>query len=605
MQGIYGTTGELPPISDPDPISNTDNSVLITSIHLPDDFIVSPNQPLNKTWRVNNSGTSAWGSGYQLAFLRGDRMGAPAAIDVPATSPNQNADLSVSITAPTSPGKYKGYWRLRNPQGTYFGPEIWVSLEVATQGSHITVFSADPPPPSDTTSVRIRARVENFSNFRAMRMKVGNQVVCEQTTVEATCRWNTAGFATSSHNLVVEVADLTDTSWSRSEKRSLVYTLTGTGASSNHIPNRPTLVSPYDWNVYYSGNTAGLCAQANGDPDGDGITGYYFEIYESARNWNSGWVSSNCTSATGLGPYTYKWHVKVRDSRGGESAWSDAWHFSIVNSNLTISQFDFLPQDPNSEQVKIAACTSGQGGVNITIRVAVNTATDGSANGQWDYIYELGVPCFNSIDMPTWNTLRYGDGTHRVRVEAHGGNTGWEGSTVQEKTYALPHRRPAGPELYSPVPTSKNGSEAIHLNSQSIRFSWENTLRNNGFTLIVGQTSNPQAEASPLIRHNVGANVTEYTSAFSQEYPSLYWQVIANGDAGSSASNAQKFGVDRTAPSCTVQALAAVQYDNAFKVTWQGTDTMSGVSKYDIQYMDSSRGNWSRLANESTCHQNL
>ena len=109
----------------------------------------------------------------------------------------------------------------------------------------------------------------------------------------------------------------------------------------------------------------------------------------------------------------------------------------------------------------------------------------------------------------------------------------------------------------------------------------------------MGQTSNPQAEASPLIRHNVGANVTEYTSAFSQEYPSLYWQVIANGDAGSSASNAQKFGVDRTAPSCTVQALAAVQYDNAFKVTWQGTDTMSGVSKYDIQYMDSSRGNWS------------
>jgi len=593
LRELYGTPCETPPSIAPTslPPSN-DSASFVSDITLPDGTITSPSQTIPKTWKLNNNGSTTWGSGYQLVFLRGDRMGAPASINVPSTAPGQNVDLSVSITAPSSPGSYKGYWQLRNPQGTYFGPEIWVSLEVATQGSHITVFSADPPPPSDTTSVRIRARVENFSNFRALRMKVGNQVICEETTLEATCSWDTAGYPIGSHNIMVEVADQTDTSWSRSEKRSMVYTLTGTGASSNHIPNRPNLVSPYDWNVYYSGNIANLCAQANGDPDGDAITGYYFEIYESAQNWNSGWVSSGCTSASGLGPYTYKWHVKVRDSRGGESAWSDAWHFSIVNSNLTISQFDFLPQDPNSEQVKIAACTSGQGGVNITIRVAVNTATDGSANGQWNYIYELGVPCFTSIDMPTWNTLRYGDGTHRVRIEAHGGNTGWEGSTVQEKTYTLPHRRPSGPELYSPVPASKNGSEAIYLNSQSIRFSWENTLRNNGFTLIVGQTSNPQGEASPLIRQNVGANVTEYTTAFNQEYPSLYWQVVANGDAGSSASNAQQFGVDRTAPSCTVQALAAVQYDNAFKVTWQGADNLSGVAKYDIQYLDSNRGEW-------------
>lgn len=571
--------------------STSDNANFVTDLSFPDGSILPPGQSITKTWRMKNTGSTSWGSGYQLVFLRGDRMGAPASINVPSTAPGQNVDLSVSITAPSSPGSYMGYWRLRNPQGTYFGPEIWVSLEVANQGSHITAFSADPLPPSDTTSVRIRARVENFPNFRALRMKVGNQVICEETTLEATCTWNTVGYSAGSHNVMVEVADQTDTSWSRSEKRSMVYTLTGTGASNNHVPNRPGLVSPYDWYVYYSGNTANLCAQSNGDPDGDAITGYYFEV-SGAETWNSGWVGSSCVNTAGMGPHTYGWRVKVRDNRGGESDWSDSWHYTLVNSSLSITQLDFQPLDANSEQVRIRACTAGQGGIGITMKVMVNEANDGSGNGKWNTIYELGVPCFNDIDAPTWNTLKYSDGTHRIRVEAHGLNTGWDGAAVLEKTYALPHRRPAGPELYSPVPASRNGGEAVYLNGQSIRFNWENTLRNNGYTLHVGLTSNPQTEATPVLRQSLGANVTEFTATFNQEYPTLYWQVVANGDAGSSGSNSQKFGIDRTPPSCTIQPLSPVIYDNAFKVTWQGTDAVAGIANFDIQYLDTGRGEW-------------
>ena len=66
----------------------------------------------------------------------------------------------------------------------------------------------------------------------------------------------------------------------------MTYSLQGTPAPANHAPNRPNPTSPHDWTVYYSGNTGQLCAQANGDPDGDAITGYYFDIYESAQLWN-------------------------------------------------------------------------------------------------------------------------------------------------------------------------------------------------------------------------------------------------------------------------------------------------------------------------------
>lgn len=587
--GRFGGGGSLSPKTAP----SSDDAAFGSDLSLPDGSIVSPNQSLTKTWRLQNSGFTTWGSGYQLVFLRGDRMGAPAFINVPSTAPGQNVDLSVTITAPSTPGIYKGYWRLRNPQGTYFGPEIWVSLEVATQGSHITVFSADPPSPSDTTSVRIRARVENFSNFRALRMKVDNQVICEETTLEATCSWNTAGYAAGSHNIMVEVADQTDTSWSRSEKRSMVYTLTGTGASSNHIPNRPSLVANpvYDWYVYYSGNTAQLCAQPNGDPDGDAITGYYFEV-TGAESWNSGWVGSSCVTTGGLGPHTYAFRAKVRDSRGGESDWSDSWHFTLVNPTLSITQLDFQPLDSNSEQVRVRACTAGQGGIGITMKVMVNEANDGSGNGKWNTIYELGVPCFNDTDAPTWHTLKYSDGTHRVRVEAHGLNTGWDGAAVLERTYTIPHRRPSGSDLYAPVPESRDSNEAVYLNNQTITFKWENVLRNNNYTLYVSTTTNPQTDPNPVLNQTVGTNVTEYTAPFNQEYPILYWQVLSNGDAGTSSSNIQKFGIDRTSPSCTVQALEPTVFDNAFKVTWQGTDDVAGVASYDIQYLDSNRSEW-------------
>ncbi len=53
------------------------------------------------------------------------------------------------------------------------------------------------------------------------------------------------------------------------------------GGGSNRPPNAPRLTDPGDWAVYQSGIT--LKAQANGDPDGDAITHYYFDIFESAN----------------------------------------------------------------------------------------------------------------------------------------------------------------------------------------------------------------------------------------------------------------------------------------------------------------------------------
>ena len=581
----------------PDPPPSSDSATFLSDVTLPDGTVVSPGQTLHKVWRVRNSGSSTWGSGYQLVFVGGDQMGAPPAVGVPGTvGPDATVDLAVDMTAPSTPGTYTGRWRMRNAQGTYFGDELWIMIEVvgSTNGGdgHISAFSADPSSPSSANTVRFHAKVNWWPQFRAMRVRVDDQVIGETSATDYTFEWDTGSVSRGDHTVALEVAGQTDTSWTHPERQTMVYTLEGDPAPANHAPDRPSPSSPYDWYVYYSGNTAQLCAQANGDPDGDAVTGYYFDVYDSAQLWNSDWVGSNCVTTDALGPYNYQWRVKVRDSHGAESEWSDTWHFTLVNPSLSVDEMYFEPQDGSSEQVKIRACTTGQGGVGITMRVSVNDANDGSDSGEWHIIKELGVPCFNDVDVPVWNTLDYGDGPHLVRVEAHGTDTGWDGAAVREEAYTLPHRRPASPSLLAPVPQSQDIREAVYLNSRTVTFRWAPAIRANNYTLHISASPSPQDDPTPLFRQIFSSGVTEHTVTFDQDHPTLYWQVSAANDAGTTASGDQLFGVDRVAPSCTVQPLSSTTFESVFQVAWSGADALSGIRSFDIQYLDSDRGAW-------------
>jgi len=579
-----------PPPSDDPPLTN-DGATFIADITLPDGILVSPNQSLLKTWRLRNSGTSTW-AGYQLVFVSGEQMGAPSTVAVPHTAPGQTVDVSVNLTAPNNNGEHTGYWRLRNSQGTFFGPTIWMKINVGTASSYISVLTTDPASPADTNQVTIHARADNFPNFRSMRLKIDGHVVHEIGAPEFYYNWQTGDSTLGEHSISVEVADWTDSSWSHPETRSTTYVLTGNGAPANHVPYPPNLTSPDNWHVYYSGSTAQLCAQATGDPDGDSIAQYQFDIYDSAQLWNSGWTNSSCITTGSLGPYTYQWRVKVKDSRGAESGWSEPRHFTLVNPNLTITELYFEPQDANRESVKIRTCTAGQGGIGITMRVSVNEANDGSDNGEWHTLKELGVPCFNADDAPVWYTLEYGEGTHLVRVEAHGSNTGWDGAAVREATYSLPYRRPPGNHLVAPIPTSGNTRDTIYLNSRTVTFRWQPALRATSLVLHVGTTLSPKDDPNPVYRQSFAPSVTEQQITFSQDYPTLYWQLEAVNSAGTSASGDQKFGIDRTAPSCSIETLPGTTFENVFQVSWSTSDGLSGVDTANIQYRDSRESEW-------------
>lgn len=125
-------------------------------VTIPDDTEVAPGASIQKIWRVYNEGSCTWTSEYELIFFYGDQMAGPASqAFTTSVIPNTSVDLSIDLTAPTTPGTYQGYWKLRNPYGINInGPSgnnvvLWVKIVVPDPGSgsvdhDIELVAVDP-----------------------------------------------------------------------------------------------------------------------------------------------------------------------------------------------------------------------------------------------------------------------------------------------------------------------------------------------------------------------------------------------------------------------------------------------------------------------------
>jgi hypothetical protein len=114
----------------PTPVTPDNRALFIAHETYPSGASVKPGQSIEKIWRVRNIGKTDWGAGYTLAYLEGAQMSGPGSIAIPFTMSNQVVRLKLSLQAPTLPGTYKGYWRLRDPGGQFFGPKLQVWIKV-------------------------------------------------------------------------------------------------------------------------------------------------------------------------------------------------------------------------------------------------------------------------------------------------------------------------------------------------------------------------------------------------------------------------------------------------------------------------------------------
>jgi len=139
-------TDESPDTPTPEPEDEeecTYEASFVSDVTIPDGTELDPGASFVKTWRVENSGTCDWEEGFQLLFASGDQLGGPAGVDLPSLAVGEGLDISVDLTAPSSPGTYQGDWRFRSLEGSLFGTNLIVEIVVPEPAT-------DTPEPSDT-----------------------------------------------------------------------------------------------------------------------------------------------------------------------------------------------------------------------------------------------------------------------------------------------------------------------------------------------------------------------------------------------------------------------------------------------------------------------
>jgi uncharacterized protein YkwD len=111
------TVTGTPRLSITAPANCKDAAVLLEDVTIPDGTNLAYGVKFTKTWKFRNTGSCPW-IGYKIAFVSGDRMGAPDSAPVPDTAPKTDTNVSVDLTAPTSDGIYTGFFELRDAKGS-------------------------------------------------------------------------------------------------------------------------------------------------------------------------------------------------------------------------------------------------------------------------------------------------------------------------------------------------------------------------------------------------------------------------------------------------------------------------------------------------------
>jgi hypothetical protein len=127
------------------PIQGADRAIFVADVTIPDGTVIAPGAAFTKTWKLQNAGTSTWTTGYSLAFVSGEKMGTISSVPIAQTvAPGAQIDISVDLVAPTTTGKYMGYWKMKNSAGQFFNDAVYVLINVGSGGQNPTPTAGTP-----------------------------------------------------------------------------------------------------------------------------------------------------------------------------------------------------------------------------------------------------------------------------------------------------------------------------------------------------------------------------------------------------------------------------------------------------------------------------
>lgn len=121
------------------------DATFLADVTIPPGSPFPPGARMDKVWQVRNSGTCAWGVGYELVLVEGESLGAPSTVPVPPTAAGGPADLAITFWAPAEAGPHTGVWQLQSPDAGFFGPALTLDILVTVRAEE----NAPPAAPTD------------------------------------------------------------------------------------------------------------------------------------------------------------------------------------------------------------------------------------------------------------------------------------------------------------------------------------------------------------------------------------------------------------------------------------------------------------------------
>jgi len=160
----------------------------VQHVTVPDEAQVLVGADFTKTWKIRNDAAEAWPVDSVLMCVSGEAgeplCVAPAPADV-ELAPGETTDLSVKLMAPTKPGLYEAYYRLREPTGKKFGQRFRVAVMVMDNASaEAAVVVQKAQSVADDASAEAAVVVQKAQSVADDTVKTGNDTEEEYQKIE-------------------------------------------------------------------------------------------------------------------------------------------------------------------------------------------------------------------------------------------------------------------------------------------------------------------------------------------------------------------------------------------------------------------------------------
>lgn len=242
------------------PVSATNTPIpcnranFVKDVTYPDNAVVLPGTVFTKTWQLKNTGSCSWTSGYVLIFDHGDAMNAPTTVSITSgtVAPGAIVEISVELTAPTTPGTYQGYFLLRSPDNIVFGLNadaqgpFWVKIVVpsptATPSAttvplpdlYISDITYSPVAPKQGVLITVKVTVYNKGEAAAGAFTV-EWYPANGSPPPANCIWPVA--SSNAHGGYVLTCTYTYGGWNHAYETRAVADSANTVTESNEANN--------------------------------------------------------------------------------------------------------------------------------------------------------------------------------------------------------------------------------------------------------------------------------------------------------------------------------------------------------------------------------